>query len=56
MRRTHLALDFEDEIADKMCIAHDGEIRYADREALQSAPKKARLARWNNYSRSSRSW
>jgi hypothetical protein len=35
-------LDFEDEIIDAMCIAHDGEIRHDDiREALQSASEES---------------
>ncbi len=38
----HLALDFEDEIMDKMCIAHDGEVRHEPtREALASASKES---------------
>ncbi len=38
----HLALDFEDEIMDKMCIAHDGEVRHEPtREALQNASKES---------------
>jgi NAD(P) transhydrogenase subunit alpha len=37
-----LELDFEDEIVDAMCIAHDGEIRHDDiREALQSASEES---------------
>src|SRR3712207_516312 len=37
-----LELDFEDEIVDAMCIAHDGEIRHEDiREALQSASEES---------------
>ena len=37
-----LALDFEDEIMDKMCIAHDGEIRHEPtRQALQNASKES---------------
>jgi NAD(P) transhydrogenase subunit alpha len=37
-----LELDFEDEIIDAMCIAHDGEIRHDDiREALQSASEES---------------
>ena len=35
-------LDFEDEIIDAMCIAHDGEIRHDDiREALESASEES---------------
>ena len=35
-------LDFEDEIIDKMCIAHDGEVRHEPtREALQNASKES---------------
>ncbi len=38
----HLELDFEDEIIDAMCIAHDGEIRHDDiREALDSASEES---------------
>ncbi len=37
-----LELDFEDEITDAMCIAHDGEIRHDDiREALESASEES---------------
>jgi H+-translocating NAD(P) transhydrogenase subunit alpha len=37
-----LELDFEDEIIDTMCIAHDGEIRHDDiREAQQSASEES---------------
>jgi NAD(P) transhydrogenase subunit alpha len=37
-----IELDFEDEIIDAMCIAHDGEIRHDDiREALQSASEES---------------
>ena len=37
-----LALDFEDEIMDKMCIAHDGEVRHEPtREALQNASRES---------------
>jgi NAD(P) transhydrogenase subunit alpha len=37
-----LELDFEDEIIDAMCIAHDGEIRHDDiREALESASEES---------------
>jgi NAD(P) transhydrogenase subunit alpha len=37
-----LELDFEDEIIDSMCIAHDGEIRHDDiREALESASEES---------------
>ena len=37
-----LELDFEDEIVDAMCIAHDGEIRHDDiREALNSASEES---------------
>ena len=37
-----LELDFEDEIIDAMCIAHDGEIRHDDiREALDSASEES---------------
>ena len=37
-----LELDFEDEIIDAMCIAHDGEIRHDDtREALNSASEES---------------
>jgi NAD(P) transhydrogenase subunit alpha len=37
-----LELDFEDEIVDAMCIAHDGEIRHEDtRETLQSASEES---------------
>jgi H+-translocating NAD(P) transhydrogenase subunit alpha len=37
-----LDLDFEDEIIDAMCIAHDGEIRHDDiREALDSASEES---------------
>jgi NAD(P) transhydrogenase subunit alpha len=36
----HLALDFEDEIIDATCIAHDGEVRQeATREALEEGDK-----------------
>ncbi|MCA1715657.1 MAG: NAD(P) transhydrogenase subunit alpha [Actinobacteria bacterium] len=39
---SQLELDFEDEIIDTMCIAHDGEIRHDDiREALQSASEES---------------
>ena len=35
-------LDFEDEIIDKMCIAHNGEVRHEPtREALQNASKES---------------
>ena len=35
-------LDFEDEIMDKMCIAHDGDVRHGPtREALQNASKES---------------
>ena len=38
----HPNLDFEDEIIDKMCIAHDGEVRHEPtREALQNASKES---------------
>ena len=38
----HLNLDFEDEIMDKMCIAHNGEVRHEPtREALQNASKES---------------
>ncbi len=41
-KEPNLALDFEDEIMDKMCIAHDGEVRHEPtREALQSASKES---------------
>jgi H+-translocating NAD(P) transhydrogenase subunit alpha len=37
-----LNLDFEDEIVDSMCIAHDGEIRHDNiREALESASEES---------------
>jgi H+-translocating NAD(P) transhydrogenase subunit alpha len=37
-----LELDFEDEIIDAMCTAHDGEIRHDDiREALESASEES---------------
>jgi NAD(P) transhydrogenase subunit alpha len=37
-----LELDFEDEIIDAMCIAHDGEIRHDNiREALGSASEES---------------
>jgi NAD(P) transhydrogenase subunit alpha len=37
-----LELDFEDEIIDAMCIAHDGEIRHDNiREALESASEES---------------
>ncbi|QIN77785.1 NAD(P)(+) transhydrogenase (Re/Si-specific) subunit alpha [Rubrobacter marinus] len=37
-----LALDFEDEIIDKTCIAHDGEVRHEPtREALENASKES---------------
>lgn len=37
-----LTLDFEDEIMDKTCIAHDGEVRdERTREAIESAKKEA---------------
>jgi NAD(P) transhydrogenase subunit alpha len=39
----HLKLDFEDEIMDRTCIAHDGEIRQAaTREALEGAQSGAK--------------
>jgi len=41
-KNPQVELDFEDEIIDAMCIAHDGEIRHDDiREALNSASEES---------------
>ncbi|HET7479462.1 MAG TPA: NAD(P) transhydrogenase subunit alpha [Rubrobacteraceae bacterium] len=42
-KQPELALDFEDEIMDKTCIAHDGEVRdESTREALEEAQSEAK--------------